>query len=259
MSTLRPRRIYSRILITGASSGIGAALAHAYAGIGIRLALTGRDADRLASVAYACRDKGAEVRIATVDVRDRDAMEDWLCALDEDWFLDLVIANAGISGDTSGVIDPARHGDEIIQVNVVGVQNTLEPLIPRLVGRRHGQFGLMSSLAGFRGLPSAPAYCASKAWVKSYGEGLRGRLARNGIGVSVIFPGFVESRITDANTFPMPMRMQAPRAASIIRKGLGLNKAQIAFPRTLYVSHRCFAALPAWVTDPVYRRLPQKE
>lgn len=105
-------------------------------------------------MASACRDKAAEVRIATVDVRDRDAMEDWLCALDDDWFLDLVIANAGISGDTTGVIDPARHADEITQVNVVGVQNTLEPLIPRLVGRRHGQFGLMSSLAGFRGLPA---------------------------------------------------------------------------------------------------------
>ena len=123
----------------------------------------------------------------------------------------------------------------------------------------NGQFGLMGSLAGFRGLPGAPAYCASKAWVRSYGEGLRGRLSRNGVGVSVICPGFVESRITAANAFPMPMRMSTPRAAAIIRRVVAINKAQIAFPRTLYLGHRFFAALPAWAMDPVYRRLPQKE
>src|SRR3546814_12235413 len=99
--------------------------------------------------------------------------------------------------------------------------------------RRRGQIAIMSSLAAFRGFPGAPAYCASKAAVRIWGEALRGMLGREGIEVSVICPGYVKSRMTAHNDFPMPLLMEAGRAAAIICRGLAANKARIVFPRRL--------------------------
>ena len=124
--------------------------------------------------------------------------------------------------------------------------------------RGHGQIALMSSAASFRGMPSAPAYSASKAAVRAYGEALRGTLAPAGIRVSVICPGFVRSRITGANRFRMPLLMDAGRAARIIRRGLARNKARIAFPFPTYFAAWLLGALPPGLTDPLVRKLPEK-
>ena len=125
--------------------------------------------------------------------------------------------------------------------------------------RGGGQIALMSSLAGYRGMPSAPAYSASKAWVKNWGEALRGSLHGDGIRVSVICPGFVVSRITDTNSFAMPMIMDAERAVRIIMRGLAGNKARIAFPYRLHWLMWVLACLPPGLTDHLFRRLPNKE
>jgi len=117
----------------------------------------------------------------------------------------------------------------------------------------------MSSLAGLHGMPGAPAYSASKAAVKAYAEGLRGRLAGDGIRVSAICPGFVESRITEGNPFPMPLLMSADKAAGIIRRGLARDKALIAFPWPLYAAMRLLGLLPPGLADALLRRLPRKE
>jgi short-subunit dehydrogenase len=146
----------------------------------------------------------------------------------------------------------------ITDVNVTGVINTVAPLLPRLVGRRRGQIALMSSLAGFRGFAGAPAYCASKAWVRVYGESLRTELATQGIGVSVICPGFVRSRMTAVNRFPMPFLMDGERAARIIQRGLAKDRARIAFPWPMASAVWLLATLPAALTDAVIRRLPRK-
>lgn len=116
----------------------------------------------------------------------------------------------------------------------------------------------MSSLAGFRGLPSAPAYGASKAAVRSWGEGLRGQLAPRNIAVNVICPGFVESRITDENDFPMPFLMEAERAAEIIARGLAKNRGRIAFPWQMYMAVWLFSALPVSWTEALASALPRK-
>lgn len=252
-----PRFSPSTILITGATSGIGRALALAYAAPGRTLALTGRDPARLDAVAESCRAKGAAVRSQTLDILDRDAVAAWIDRLDRSLPLDLVIANAGISG---GVTGPAGDdGRLILAVNVEGVLNTVQPVIPLMTARGCGQIALMSSQAAFRGFPNAPAYCASKAAVRLYGEGLRGRLARHGVGVSVICPGFVRTPLTDANPFPMPFMIEADRAARIIVQGLARNRARIAFPRRLYALTRLTSLLPAWLVDPILARSPAKE
>jgi short-subunit dehydrogenase len=248
------------ILITGASSGIGEALALAYAAPERRLAISGRDKGRLAAVADACRAKGAEVAAALLDVADQDGMAAWIAAEDAAAPLDLVIANAGISAGTGGRDgEGAAQARAIFAVNLDGVVNTVQPAIPLMAARRRGQIAIMSSLASFRGIPGAPAYCASKAAARIYGEALRAYLARKGVGVSVICPGFVRSRMTAGNRFPMPFLMDAGRAAEIVKRGLARNRARIAFPWRLYAIIRLLAALPPGVTDRVFARLPAKE
>lgn len=246
------------ILITGASSGLGAALARLYAAPGTTLVLTGRDLGRLDAVAADCRAKGAAVRSATVDVTDRAFMAEWLLAVDTATPVDLVVANAGISAGTGQGGESEDQVRGIFATNLNGLLNTVLPLIPRMRARRRGQIALMSSLASFRGFPGAPAYCASKAAVRVYGEGLRGELAPSGIGVSVICPGFVRTPMTDVNPFPMPFLMDADRAAVIVRKGLARNRSRIAFPWPTYLAVRLLAGMPVALADRLVGRAPGK-
>ncbi len=247
------------ILITGASGGIGAALARAYAGPGAFLALAGRDRRRLEAVAGACRDGGARVTAEIVDVTDQAAMARWVEGTDDAHPLDLVIANAGISAGTGGQGEDEEQTRALFAVNVGGVLNTVLPVVTRMRARKRGQIAVMSSVAGFRGLPGAPAYSASKAAVKAYGEALRGWLAADGVRVSVICPGFVDTPMTAGNPYPMPFLMQADRAAALIRRGLARDKARIAFPRLMYWVMWLLGALPPSITDALLRKVPKKD
>jgi short-subunit dehydrogenase len=235
------------VLITGASSGIGAALARRLAAPGRRLTLLGRDPARLAAVAEGL---AGMPRTLSVDVCDEPAMAQAIDSAFAVAPVDMLIANAGISGGDARTL---------MAVNVQGILNTVEPAIPRLCAQGHGQLAVMSSLAGFRGLPNAPAYCASKAAVRLYGEGLRGRLGRHGIKVSVICPGFVATPLTARNPFPMPFLLSPERAAERIVAALARNRARIAFPRRLYWATLAGSLLPARLTDPLYLRFGMKE
>jgi short-subunit dehydrogenase len=258
----RPYENPRSVLITGASSGIGRALALAYAEPGIRLFLSGRNSERLEEAAAAGRAQGAEVSAQTVDVCARDDLARWIAACHGDAPLDLVIANAGISGGTGGTGDRAGESAEqarrILAVNLDGAMNTALAALDLMRARGRGQIALMASLAAFRGFPGAPAYCASKAALRVWGEALRGEVAAQGIAVNVICPGYVESAMTAVNDFPMPFLMPAEKAAGIIRRGLARNAARIAFPWQLYWSLRTVNALPLAVTDPLLARLPKK-
>src|SRR4051812_46462457 len=176
------------ILITGASSGIGEALARLYARPGVILALTGRDPARTSAVADACRAAGAEAISAALDVTEATALAAWIRDVDRAHPVDLVIANAGISAGTAGGSESADQTRRILTTNIGGVVNTVAPIVESMKRRGRGQIALMSSLASFRGLPGAPAYCASKAWVRVWGEALRAELGGAGIEVSVICP-----------------------------------------------------------------------
>ena len=246
------------ILITGASSGIGAALALVYAKPGVCLALSGRDRSRLDAVCESCRSAGANVVGTVIDIDDGDAVRQWLVSSDEASPLDLVIANAGVSGGAAAGGEPSAQARAIFKTNIDGVLNTVHPATEMMLGRGAGQIAVMSSLASFRGYPGAPAYSASKAAVRVYGEALRGALAPAGVEVSVICPGYVRSRMTDKNSFPMPMLMDADRAAQIIRRGLERNRPRIAFPWSVYAVAWLLGALPLRVIDPIMARLPKK-
>ena len=247
------------ILITGASSGLGQALAEHYAAVGVTLHISGRNDERLQAVAERCRARGAAVYVSCCDVTDKEAMHAWISAADAAMPLDLVIANAGISAGTGGADgESAAQSERIFRTNVDGVLHTLHPIIPAMQRRRRGQLAVMSSLAALRALPSAPAYSASKAAVKTYGEALRGHLQRWNVGVSVICPGYVRTPMTAVNTFPMPGLMTAQKAAHIIARGLERNRARIVFPLWLYWLLCGVAALPGALTDPVFARLPGK-
>lgn len=247
----RPRSI----LITGASSGIGRALARVYAEPGVHLALGGRNRERLEAVAAACRADGAEVTIVEADVRKRGALAAWIRAADDAHPIDLAISSAGI---TSGLgIGRLREDPEAVRamlaINLMGSINTAEPLIERMCARGAGRIALMGSIAALRGLPSCPAYCAAKAAVHAYAESLRGGLAPQGVGVSLIVPGFVATALNVDIVAPKPLQISAERAARIIRRGLDRGRPVIAFPRLLYYGAYFLRLLPARVGDRVLR------
>ncbi len=249
---------FKTVLITGASSGIGEALAHAYAGPGVTLALTGRDRERLAQVAAVCRGRGADIVTAALDVTDQEALSAWIAEVDRSAGLDLVVANAGISAGTGDVDEKDAQTRRIFAVNLDGVINTVLPAVACMRPRARGQVAIISSLASFRGFPGAPAYCASKAAVRVWGESLRGHLARKGIGVTVVCPGFVKSRMTAVNSFKMPFLMETDHAAGIIKRGLARNKARVTFPWPLAAAIWALAALPPGLTDTALKKLPKK-
>lgn len=243
------------LLITGASSGIGEALARRCATPGVALALAGRDRERLAAVAASCRAKGAAVESALLDVADRDGMRAWIERLDDRTPLDLLVANAGIAAGMGRVREDEATARRVIATNVEGVLNTVYPVLPRFMARRRGQIALVSSLAAFRGLPTAPAYSASKAAVKALGEAWRLQLAPDGIRVSVICPGFVATRMTAPNKFRMPFLMSAERAAEIILRGLARDQGRIAFPWPTAAASGLMGALPWRLSDALVRGL----
>ncbi len=247
------------ILITGASSGLGHALAALYAAPNVTLLLTGRNAERLAAIEKLCRDKGAMVQTTAIPVTDRAAFEKQILDWDEKYRIDVVVANAGVSGGTSmdaGQTEAQLR--EIFDINLTGTFNTVNPLIPRFQARKNGHIVLMSSMAGFRGMPSAPAYSTSKVAVRAYGDALRPLLKKDGVTISTIFPGFIKTPMTDVNTFKMPFLMDAETAAAIIKRGIDSQKAAIAFPWQMHVICWILGVLPRCIGDRILSLAPQK-
>lgn len=252
--------LIKNILITGASSGLGAAIAKYYAGKGHRLFLGGRDAGRVQKIADMCRALGAEVHTQVTNVEAAELMHQWICGTDKRYPLDLVIANAGISGGTSGLSPEqlSSQSHHIFNVNVMGVLNTIGPILPRMTLRKAGQIGIISSLSAFAGWPGAPAYSSSKAAVRIYGEALRGRFSKEGIRINVICPGFIRTPMTDVNPFPMPFLMEAELAAEKIAAGLEKNKALITFPWHVAAISKLIGLLPVGVRIAILSRAPEK-
>ncbi|MBO7097484.1 MAG: SDR family NAD(P)-dependent oxidoreductase [Alphaproteobacteria bacterium] len=250
--------VFKNILITGASSGIGAALALRYANEGAAyLFLCGRNKDRLENVAEKCRYRGAIVETKVLDVTDQESMKQWIAQCDEKAPLNLVFANAGVSTGE----ETACNIYNTFSTNIFGVLNTITPAIDIFEKRRDGikkAIVITASIAGYHGLPACPSYSATKACVKAYGEALRERLKKDGIQVSVVCPGFVRSRITDKNTCPMPFFMEADKAAAIIARRVEKNVGLIVFPWPMRLAVYLLSVLPNCISGLIYGKLPHK-
>lgn len=234
------------IVITGASSGIGRALALELAAPGRALGLLGRQESKLAEVAALCRGKGAWVQTGQIDVTDATGLTLWMKAFDGEYPIDWVLANAGVTAaiDADGALEPLVVASGLLAVNVHGVLNTVYAVLPLMRERGRGQIGLMSSLAAWRGMALTPVYSASKAGVKAYGEALRDLLAPEGVGVSVICPGFVETPMSEKFPRHRPQMISAEAAAKKIVAGLLANKAYLAFPWSFILGLRLLNVLP---------------
>ncbi len=246
------------ILITGASSGIGAALAYEYANPGVTLSLTGRDAPRLKHSASRATCKRSNVFTQINDVTDTAGMAAWILERDAALPIDLVIANAGVSASTTNVEGMKEQFRAVFDVNVTGVMNTVHSILPSMIRRKKGQIAIISSLASFRGFAGSSAYAASKGAMRLYGEALRGEMEPYGVAINVVCPGFIKTPMTDVNSFKMPFLMSPERAARLIHKGLAANRARIAFPWQMYFAVQLLSLLPQTVTDFVAKRLPRK-
>jgi short-subunit dehydrogenase len=249
--------VSKRLLITGASSGIGRALALAYAAEGASLCLLGRDATRLEAAAEACRAAGAaDVGTAIADVRDREAMAGLVEAAQAVRPIDILVANAGVATGLSPgqVLETPEAVRAMMAINVNGVFNTVEPIIPAMCAREAGHIVIVGSMAGVRSLPYSPAYCAAKAGIHMWAECLRGRLAAHGVAVSLIVPGFVETPMSARTKSWQPGAMSDTKAAEIIKRGLDRRRPVIAFPQYMYYAMRFFSLLPSGLVDGVMRR-----
>ncbi|PYE16582.1 short-subunit dehydrogenase [Paraburkholderia silvatlantica] len=245
------------IVITGASAGIGRALALAYARTGVALGLVGRDRVRLDECAAACHAQGALVKIGLLDVRDAAAVKTWLDEFDSLHPIDLLIANAGVAstlagaGDWEGLERTAR----VVDTNFYGAMHAVLPVVDQMRKRRRGRIAIVASIAALRGMAISPAYCASKAAVKAYADSVRPILRRDGIGMTVILPGFVKTAMSDVFPGDKVFMWSADQAAAHIRRKIDGGSAEIAFPGLLAFGMRLLTLLPPVIADAILDRL----
>lgn len=236
--------------VTGASTGIGRELVNLLAAAGVRVAATARSADKLAELAR----RSPSILAIPCDVTDRAAMRDAHDRIIASFGrIDLAILNAGVWDQTPASKFDAGRAAETMAVNYLGLANAVDPLVAEMVARKGGHIALVSSVAGYRGLPLASYYAPSKAAATSLAEVLRGELPRHGIKISLINPGFVETPMTAVNKFPMPYMIKADDAAMRILRGLQKGKFEIVFPWQMMAMMKLARLLPY----PVYFWLVQ--
>jgi len=235
------------VLITGASSGIGLALAKLLAARGARLAVLARRDDLLQKLVAEVRGAGGTIEAEVADVTDRRALAEAIAKVEARLGpTDVLIANAGVSltGNAEGNVEA------MMRVNFLGVVHAFEIALPGMLARGSGHLVAISSLAAYKGLPGSGGYCASKAAVNAYCESLRIEHAPRGIAVTVVCPGFIRTPMTDGQPHPMPLLMDADRAAERIARALLRRPALYHFP---WLMHRLMR-VTRWLPDSVIRR-----
>ena len=233
------------ILITGATGGLGKALALAYAAPGRTLVLHGRDGAKLDALTRACTQRGATVIPLILDLTRSVQLIAALDALCASTPIDLAIVNAGTTNALGAEGEAWQDIERVLDINVRAAMATISALLPAMRRRRRGQLALISSLSAYIGLPVTPAYCASKAALKAYGEALRGWLAPQGIAVNVVLPGFVETPMSDRFPGSKPFLLSPDDAARRIKAGLARNQGRISFPLPLALGMWLLSVLPA--------------
>ena len=240
-----------RIVISGATSGLGEVFATHYARAGITLGLIGRRADRLADVAQRCEQRGATVIAKSIDVRDEAEMAAFAQEfVSEAEGIDLVIANAGIGHSDDLISGDTTSHTEQFDINVIGVLNTLIPFIPKMKIQGQGHLVAISSVAGFRALPGSVTYTATKIAVRTLMEGYGWALEPHGITVTCINPGFVVSEMTDKNQFHMPFLLPTDVAVQKMARAIEQKRRVYTFPWQMAI----LARLLPWVPGCILKR-----
>jgi short-subunit dehydrogenase len=244
-----PKPFAGRVaVVTGASSGIGWSLARVLAQEGYKIGLIARRPEPLEALGQEIRTAGGTAATATADVGERAQTQAAFAKIrDALGPADLVVANAGVGMPT--LLDPVNidHVEQMIRINVMGVIYTIEAALPDMLRRGSGHLAAVSSLAAYKGLPGESAYCASKAAVSSYLEGLRIHLRERGIVVTTICPGFVKTPMTEINNFHMPFLLDADTAARRIVNALRRRRKVYNFPWQASLLMKLTRWLPDWI------------
>lgn len=245
------------VFITGASSGLGQALARHYAAQGHVLGLVARRSERLQNLA---RELSGFVHLYSADVRDRAALHgaarDFMSKAGS---IDIVIANAGVSAGTlTECTDDFEVFKDIFDINVLAMVSTFEPFLPALIKQGHGTLVGIASVAGVRGLPGAGAYSASKSAVTTYCESLRLELKPKGIDVVTIAPGYVKSEMTARNPYGMPFLLEADEFARRAARAIDAKRRYAVIPWQMAIVARIMRVLPAWLYDRLAVNAPRK-
>jgi short-subunit dehydrogenase len=246
-----------KVFITGASSGIGEALAADYARRGAILGLVARRGDALADFRQSHPQNA--ISVYSVDVRDAEALAQAAQQfIAEHGCPDIVIANAGISrGAVTG------HGDlqtfrDVMDINYFGMVATFEPFAQAMVDARKGALVGIASVAGVRGLPGSGAYSASKSAAAKYLEALRVEMRPFGVSVVTIAPGYIRTAMTAHNPYSMPFLMDADRFAAKVAEAIARKKRFATFPWQMRVVSMLLHVAPRWLYDAVFEKAPRK-
>ncbi|HYE15187.1 MAG TPA: SDR family NAD(P)-dependent oxidoreductase [Pyrinomonadaceae bacterium] len=238
------------VLLTGASSGIGRALAVELGRRGARLGLLARRAEELMKTAELVERAGGRALALPADVRDAAQVRAAAERVREHWGdIDILIANAGMSTTTPATRLQAAEAGDVISINVIGVVNSVAAVLPEMVKRRGGHLVAISSLAGYRGLPASGAYSASKAAVSTFFESLRVDLRKSGVAVTVIHPGFIRTPMTAGRKKKLPFLLEVEDAACRIIRAIERRARTYAFPWQLAAVVRAIRHMPSALYD----------
>ena len=243
------------VMITGASSGIGKGLALELASRGANLGLLARRQDLLDQIGSEATARNVKAVSATADVRDAKAVRAAAdCFRNELGPIDILIANAGIGTADHALKLAPEHASEVIGINVLGAVNSVSAVAPEMVARGQGRLVAISSLAAYRGLPKSAAYCASKAALTAYFESVRIDLRKTGVGVTIVYPGFIKTALTGGRVSKMPHLMELDYAVKKIVLAIEKEKNSYAFPWQLATVVRSGLLMPTGLYDWIAER-----
>lgn len=238
------------VLVTGASSGIGRALAVELGRRGAHVAVLARRAELLFDVAGEVERAGGQSLALTADVRNAVEVEKAVARVGELWGrIDVLVANAGMSTTTAATSLRAREANDVISVNVMGVINCVAAVLPGMLERKSGHLVAISSLAAYRGMPKSGAYSASKAAVSTFFESLRVDLRKSGLVVTTIHPGFIRTPLTAGRKTKLPFLMEVEPAARLIIRAIERQARAYAFPWQLASVVRLMKHVPNAIYD----------